>query len=155
MGPFFGSSKNLDVIRLADVMLWKAEALIQSGDPNDALPLINALLTRAANSTGKTRFADGTAPSNYRISTYQPGVNCTWDQAYAFQALQFERRMEFGMEGTRFFDLVRWGNAVDVMNAWFSATAQGIQIDQHNLVYPIPQSQIDIFPGLYEQNPGY
>ena len=33
--------------------------------------------------------------------------------------------------------------------------AQGIQIDQHNLVYPIPQSQIDIFPGLYQQNPGY
>jgi len=162
VGPFFGSSKNIDVIRLADVMLWKAEALIQSGDPNDALPLINALRTRAANSTGKTRFADGTAPSNYRISTYQPGVNCTWDQAYAFQALQFERRMEFGMEGTRFFDLVRWGIAADVLNNYiavektrynFLANAQFTKARDEYL--PIPQTEINLTHGLYQQNNGW
>lgn len=162
VGPFFGSSKNIDVIRLADVMLWKAEALIQSGDPNDALPLINALRTRAANSTGKTRFADGTAPSNYRISTYQPGVNCTWDQAYAFQALQFERRMEFGMEGTRFFDLVRWGIAADVLNNYiavektrynFLANAQFTKGRDEYL--PIPQTEINLTHGLYQQNNGW
>jgi starch-binding outer membrane protein, SusD/RagB family len=162
VGPFFGSSKNIDIIRLADVMLWKAEALIQLGDPNDALPLINALRTRAANSTGKTRFADGTAPSNYRISTYQPGVNCTWDQTYAFKALQFERRMEFGMEGTRFFDLVRWGIAAQVLNDYiavektrynFLANAQFTKGRDEYL--PIPQTEINLVHGLYTQNAGW
>jgi starch-binding outer membrane protein, SusD/RagB family len=162
VGPFFGSSKNIDIIRLADVMLWKAEALIQLGDPSDALPLINALRTRAAASTGKTRFADGTAPSNYRVSTYQPGVNCTWDQAYALKALQFERRMEFGMEGTRFFDLVRWGIAAQVLNDYiavektrynFLANAQFTKARDEYL--PIPQTEINLTHGLYVQNNGW
>ncbi len=162
VGPFFGSSKNIDIIRLADVMLWKAEALIQLGDPNDALPLINALRTRALNSTQKTRFADGTAPSNYRVNTYQPGVNCTWDQAYAFKALQFERRMEFGMEGTRFFDLVRWGIAAQVLNDYitvektrynFLANAQFTKARDEYL--PIPQTEINLTHGLYVQNNGW
>jgi len=147
---------------LADVMLWKAEALIQLGDPNDALPLINALRTRASNSTARTRFSDGTAPSNYKISTYQPGVNCTWDQAYAFQALQFERRMEFGMEGTRFFDLVRWGIAAQVLNDYiavektrynFLANAQFTKARDEYL--PIPQTEINLTHGLYVQNNGW
>jgi starch-binding outer membrane protein, SusD/RagB family len=162
VGPFFGSSKNIDIIRLADVMLWKAEALIQLNDPNDALPLINALRTRAAASTGKTRFADGTAPSNYRVSTYQPGVNCTWDQTYALKALQFERRMEYGMEGTRFFDLVRWGVAAQVLNDYiavektrynFLANAQFTKARDEYL--PIPQTEINLTHGLYVQNNGW
>ena len=108
VGPFFGSSKNIDILRYDDVLLWQAEALIQLGQQDQALPLINDLRTRAANSPVKT--ASGSNASNYRISTYQPGVNCTWTQAYALQALQFERRLEFGMEGARFFDLGEVGN---------------------------------------------
>jgi len=143
-------------------MLWKAEALIQLNDPNDALPLINALRTRAAASTGKTRFADGTAPSNYRVNTYQPGVNCTWDQTYALKALQFERRMEYGMEGTRFFDLVRWGVAAQVLNDYiavektrynFLANAQFTKGRDEYL--PIPQNEINLTHGLYVQNNGW
>ena len=162
VGPFFGSSKNIDLIRLADVMLWKAEALIQLNDPNDALPLINALRTRAAASTGKTRFADGTAPSNYRITTYQPGVNCSWDQASALQALQFERRMEFGMEGTRFFDLVRWGVAAQVLNDYiavektrYNFLANAVFTKGRDEYLPIPQTEINLTHGLYVQNNGW
>jgi starch-binding outer membrane protein, SusD/RagB family len=162
VGPFFGSSKNIDIIRLADVMLWKAEALIQLGDPSDALPLINALRTRAGNSTTKTRFADGTAPSNYRVSTYQPGVNCTWDQTYAFKALQFERRMEFGMEGTRFFDLVRWGIAAQVLNNFitvektrYNFLANAVFTQARDEYLPIPQTEINLTHGLYVQNNGW
>jgi hypothetical protein len=162
VGPFFGSSKNIDIIRYADVLLWKAEALIQLGQQNAALPLINQLRTRAANSTARLKFADGTNPSNYRISTYQPGVNCTWTQDYAFQALQFERRMEFGMEGTRFFDLVRWGIAAQTLNNYISvekarfnflATAQFTQGRDEYI--PIPQTEINLVHGLYVQNNGW
>jgi hypothetical protein len=162
VGPFFGSSKNIDVIRYADVLLWQAEAYIQLGEPNLALPLINMLRTRAANSTSRTRFSDGTAPSNYRVSTYQPGVNCTWTQDYALQALQFERRMEFGMEGTRFFDLVRWGIAAQTLNSFISVEKtrfnflNNAQFTQGRDEYlPIPQTEINLTHGLYQQNSGW
>ncbi|HZG25294.1 MAG TPA: RagB/SusD family nutrient uptake outer membrane protein, partial [Chitinophagaceae bacterium] len=111
VGPFFGSAKNIDIIRYADVLLWKAEALIELNRFNEALPLINQVRTRAKNSTQRTRFANGTAPSNYRANEYAPGVNITWNQANARKALQWERRLEFAMESPRFFDLVRWGIA--------------------------------------------
>lgn len=162
VGPFFGSSKNIDILRYDDVLLWQAEAYIQLGQENSALPLINMLRTRAANSTTRTRFADGTAPSNYRIGTYQPGTNCTWTQDYAFQALQFERRMEFGMEGTRFFDLVRWGIAATTLNSFvsvektrydFLANASFTQGRDEYL--PIPQTEINLTHGLYQQNSGW
>jgi starch-binding outer membrane protein, SusD/RagB family len=162
VGPYFGSSKNIDILRYDDVLLWQAEAYIQLGQQNSALPLINMLRTRAANSTTQTRFSDGTAPSNYRISTYQPGTNCNWTQDYAFQALQFERRMEFGMEGTRFFDLVRWGIAAQTLNNYISvektrfdflANAQFTQGRDEYL--PIPQTEINLTHGLYQQNSGW
>ena len=106
VGPFYGSSKNIDIIRYADVLLWKAEALIELGRHAEALPLINEVRTRAKNSTGRTKHANGTNPSNYRISEY---TNASWTQDYARTALQWERRLEFAMEGPRLFDLVRWG----------------------------------------------
>jgi starch-binding outer membrane protein, SusD/RagB family len=162
VGPFFGSSKNIDILRYDDVLLWQAEALIQLGQQNAALPLINQLRTRAANSTSRLKFADGTNPSNYRINTYQPGVNCTWTQAYALQALQFERWMEFGMEGARFFDLVRWGIASTTLNNYIS-----IEKTRYNFLadasftqgrdeyLPIPQAEINLVHNLYVQNNGW
>ena len=57
--------------------------------------------------------------SNFKIDTYQPGVNCTWTKDFARQALRWERRLEFAMEGNRFFDLVRWGIADTYLNAYF------------------------------------
>lgn len=160
VGPFFGSSKNIDILRYDDVLLWRAEALIQLGQQDEALPLINDLRTRAASSPVKT--ANGSNASNYRISTYQPGVNCTWTQAYALQALQFERRLEFGMEGSRFFDLVRWGIAAQTLNDYIAVEKKRFNFLQ-NAVFtkgrdeylPIPQAEINLTHGLYVQNNGW
>jgi len=136
--------------------------LIQLGQQTAALPLINALRTRAANSTARLKFADGSNPSNYRVSNYQPGVNCTWTQAYALQALQFERRMEFGMEGTRFFDLVRWGIAAQTLNDYiavektrYNFLAQAVFTKGRDEYLPIPQTEINLVHGLYTQNNGW
>ena len=163
IGPFYGSSVNIDIIRYADVLLWKAEALIQLGRQDEALPLINEIRTRAANSTSLTRFADGTPPSNYHIDIYKPGVNIpVWDKATAFKALQWERRLEFAMESPRFVDLVRWGIAAETLNAYLAvekirhpylANAQFIK--NRNEYFPIPQREIDFTKGLYQQNTGY
>ena len=163
LGPFYGTSVNLDVIRYDDVLLMQAEAQIQSGNPMAALPLINQVRARAAKISPLVKKGDNTYPSNYRIDIYKPGVNIpVWDQPTAFKALQWERRMEFAMEGYRFFDLVRWGIAEPTLNNYFA-----IEKVRHPFLlnakfthgvheyFPIPQNQIVFTNGLYTQNHGY
>lgn len=160
--PFMSSSKNWEIIRYADVLLMKAEALIKMGRENEALPLINEIRQRAANSTALLKNANGSAVSNYYIDIYRPGVNCTWTNAYAWKALMFERRLEFAMEGYRFFDLVRWGIAAEYLNNYFASEVQrtphlvGAHFTKNRDEYlPISQAQINFSKGLYKQNPGW
>jgi hypothetical protein len=162
IGPFFGTARDLDIIRLDDVILMKAEALIELGNQNEALPLINQIRTRAKNSTGWLVQADGSPTANYFIEDYQDGVNCTWTQEFARQALRWERRLEFCMEGSRFFDLVRWGIAAETMNEYFAVEQTrsfhlvGANFTKNKHEYlPIPQNQITLTEGAYIQNVGY
>ncbi len=162
IGPFYGSSVNIIIIRYADVLLWQAEALIELGRHNEALPLINQLRTRAKNSTGRTRFADGSTPSNYHIEEYVPGVNIDWTQENAWKAMQWERRLEFATESPRFFDLVRWGIAAETLNDYLEVEKTRKEFLNNAFFtkgrdeyFPIPQREIDFTKGLYEQNPGY
>jgi hypothetical protein len=159
LGPFMGSAKNIDILRYDDVLLMQAEAYIELGQQANALPLINQIRARAAASTGRLKKLDGTFPSNYNVKPYT-AVN--WTQAYARQALQWERRLEFATEGARFFDLVRWGIAEKTLNDYiniekgrrtFLATAKFTAGRDEYL--PIPQSEILFTNGLYKQNPGY
>lgn len=161
-GPFMGTSKNIDFIRYADVLLMRAEALIQLNRQAEALPLINQIRARAKASTSRTKLADGTDPSNYRISEYVDGVNISWTKENAWKALMFERRLEFGMEGSRFFDLVRWGIAAETLNAYLAVekTKRDFLTYAHftkgrDEYWPIPQREITFTKGLYHQNPGY
>jgi len=162
IGPFFGTARDLDIIRLDDIMLMKAEALIELGRHAEALPIINAIRARAAGSTDWLVQADDSPTANYLVEEYEDGVNCTWDQDFAREALQWERRLEFAMEGHRFFDLVRWGIAAEVLNDYF--TIEKVRFEHlkdalftagKNEYIPIPQAQIDLTEGLYEQNTGY
>jgi hypothetical protein len=155
-GPFVGTSKNVDFIRYADVLLFKAEALIQLDRWDEALPLINQIRTRAANSTQRPLAAGAT--DIYNIGTYTSFPT----KEFAWNALMFERRLEFAMEGHRWYDLVRWGMAAETLNAYlteektkkdFLANAQFTA--GRDEYYPIPQREIDFTGGLYIQNPGY
>jgi hypothetical protein len=157
---FIGSSKNWDILKYDDVLLMKAEALIELGQQNAALPLINQIRTRAAN-TDWLKYPDNTTFSNYRVSTYQNGVNINWTKENARTALQWERRLEFAGESSRFHDLVRWGIAAETVNQYFleekvkrpylngAAFTKG-----KNEYFPIPYSQIILSKGLYVQNSG-
>ena len=158
-GPFIGTSKNIDIIRFADVLLFQAEAYIELGQPALALPLINRVRARAAVSTGRTKKADGTPASNYLIRPYEAA---NWTQAYARRALQFERRLEFATESPRFFDLVRWGIAEPTLNAYIAkektrrSYLSGAKFTAGRDEYlPIPQREINFTKGLYKQNPGF
>jgi hypothetical protein len=160
-GPFIGTSKNIDIIRYADVLLMQAEAYIELGEQDKAMPLINEVRARAAQSTGRTKLADGTSPSNYKVSEYD-GVNLDWTQENARKALQWERRLEFALESPRFFDLVRWGIAEPTLNAYLAKekTRRDFLKDAkftagRDEYYPIPQREIDFTKGLYTQNKGY
>lgn len=158
-GPFMGVAKNYDILRYDDVLLMQAEAYIELGQQASALPLINQIRTRAAASTGRLKKLDGTFASNYNLKPY-PAAG--WTQSYARTALQWERRLEFATEGSRFFDLVRWGIAEPTLNAYitiekvrrtFLSTAKFTAGRDEYL--PIPQSEITFTNGLYKQNPGY
>lgn len=160
VGPFFGSSKNQDILRYDDVILMKAEALIELNREAEALPLINQIRTRATN-TDWLKHEDNSTFSNYDIQTYQDGVNCTWDKTFARNALRWERRLEFAMESPRFFDLVRWGIAAETLNGYLDTEKarrsylSGGQFRKNQDEYlPIPNTEITLSEGLYEQNVG-
>ena len=159
LGPFMGTAKNYDVLRYDDVVLMLAEAYIETGQQLRALPLINQLRERAAQSTGRLKKLDGTFPTKYNTKSY---TAANWTQDYARKAMQWERRLEFATEGSRFFDLVRWGIAEQTLNAYltvektrrtFLATARFTAGRDEYL--PIPQAEITFTNGLYKQNPGY
>lgn len=156
------NSKDQAEVRYDEVLLWKAEALIELGRHAEALPIINEIRQRAANSTAKLVFPDGTPTLNYNIGLYQDGVNIDWTQDNARKALRWERRLELAMEGRRFFDLVRWGIAEEVLDSYFAAEGQRHQWIQiadftsgRDEYLPIPQEQMNLSEGLYIQNPGY
>ena len=159
------TANNVRFIRLAHVMLWRAEVAVEENDLGTALDLVNQLRVRARDGCyvqeGGVRdngsHADNAA--NYQVEPYASFP----DQAYARKAVRFETRLEFGMEGNRFFDLVRWGVAADVINTYIAkesslrAYLQGVTFRAgKNEVYPIPQQQIDVLGSdLLKQNPGY
>jgi len=161
--PWGGSALNYQIIRYADVLLWKAEALIELNRQSEALPLINQIRNRAKNSSYVKAWQSTDPAANYKIATYQDGVNCTWTQDFARKALRFERRLELAMEGDYFYDLVRWGAAEKVINTEYIANEKVLRTYFQNAhftkgkdeYFPIPQNQINYSGGLYKQNPGY
>lgn len=155
--PFYANSKNRILIRYADVLLMRAEALIELNRQAEALPLINQLRARAGQSTDYIYYAP-----EMEIDLYEDGKNCTWTQDFARKAMRWERRLELAMEGNRFFDLVRWGVADSVINEFYKTEAlkrsyyanASFEKGKHEYL-PIPQKQIDFSKGLYEQNPNW
>lgn len=162
MDPFYGNTKTRILIRYADVLLMQAEALIELGRQQEALPLINRLRERANNSTARLVKADGQPTSRYYVALYEPGNNIVWNQENARKALRFERRVEMALEGSRFFDLMRWGVAQQTMNGFFAKERSTRSIYQsaqfkagRDEFLPIPQNQIFWSKDLYVQNPNY
>ncbi|RKO72426.1 RagB/SusD family nutrient uptake outer membrane protein [Sphingobacterium puteale] len=158
MAPFFANTKNRIVLRVADVLLMRAEALIESHRSAEALPLINQVRLRAKNSATMT----GYATDKMLIETYKNGDNIIWNEENARKALRWERRLELAMENGRFFDLVRWGIADQTMNAYYeteksrrSYYAVAHFTADKNEYLPIPEAQIRLSKYLYKQNPGY
>ena len=152
-GPFPIFSLNTPLIRYAEVLLWKAEALIELDRYDEALPIINRIRERAKQSTDKLHNA-----SIYNIGLY----TSFGSKEQARAALRFERRLELGLEGHRFFDLVRWGIAKETIDSYLAIEAvrkpylvDAIFTKGKHEYLPIPNQQIILSGGSYTQNPGY
>lgn len=105
------------VIRYTDVMLMRAEALIELGRLSEARVIINDIRRRAANSVNKhiEYAADQCQIAEYPVSPYFD------NKENARKCLRWERRLEMAMENGRFFDLRRWGVASQTLNAYFAS----------------------------------
>lgn len=145
---------NYNIIRFADVLLMAAEAEVELGNLPKALEYVNRVRTRAKNPAGWVQ----TTAATYKVGLYPAFAS----QDYARTAVRFERRLELAMEGHRFFDLVRYGIAVETLNAYIgrektrrSYLGTATFTKGKNEYYPIPQGQIDLTQGALVQNPGY
>ncbi len=127
---------NLILFRYADILMYFAEAVNETAGPTqEVYDAINQIRQRAG----------------------MPDVTAGLSQDEMREVIRHERHVEFPWEGTRYFDLIRWGIAKDVIP---TVTLFGESLDarvfiepKHNL-WPIPQKEIDLNPNL-SQNPGY
>lgn len=163
-GSWQAFAMNDYVFRFADVLLMRAEAMIETGDLMGARQIINSIRQRAMNSVDKhiAYAKDQCEIALYPESYFQ-------DVASARQCLRWERRLELGMEGSRYFDLRRWGIASKTLNAYFQTEQNDVYEGQtyaqylrdahytpgKNEFYPVPYNQLYYVPGLYKQNKGY
>ena len=156
---YWGSSMNHIVLRYADVLLMRAEALIQLNDGriDQAIQLINEVRNRARQST--SMISD--YPAKYHVTFNVRPYEGSFTQEEALKRLKFERRLELAMECDRFFDLVRWGEADVVLNRYYAQEANDCTIytnasftKNKNEYLPVPFSQISASNGRYEQNCG-
>ena len=133
----FGSNGGADwidhrILRYADVVLMLAEASNETGDGTTAENMLEQVRARARNGGDPTKIL--------------PHIAYT-SQSQMRQAIKDERRWEFAMEGYRFYDLVRWGDAQSALGS--------LGYTSKNALYPIPQPIIDQFLGKLVQNPQY
>ncbi|GAL65695.1 RagB/SusD family nutrient uptake outer membrane protein [Jejuia pallidilutea] len=158
--PWAKGALDWPIIKISDVMLWKAEAAIELNDTETGMTIINQIRNRAKNAP---RVYDFNNPSvdaaNYSIELY-PTIGIT--QNYARKALRMERRLELHNEGHHFYDLVRWGEAANWINnymltesgkrSYYSGASFTAGRDEY---LPIPQIEIDATGGVYKQRAGY
>ena len=170
------NANNVKLIRYADVLLMAAEAEVELNNLTKAREYVNLVRARAANPAGfvkqykddaKPELGDSDKPAaNYLIKEYPAAHPAFATQAAAREAVRFERRLELGMEGHRFFDLVRWGVAERVLNDYLNVESKkrsylaNARFTPNKSEYrPIPRRAIDRSAkdgaATIKQNPGY
>ncbi len=144
------------VFRFAETYLIAAEAAMYLNRPADSRNLLNVVRTRAAFLTGRSDAANAAAVARITASTpsmtdHEAGINFILD----------ERSRELAGEYMRWFDLVRTRNSAGVpmllhrLRTLSPELPGRTAIQNHHVLRPIPQSQIDLTTNPFPQNPGY
>jgi hypothetical protein len=163
-------NNNYRMLRLSHVILWLAECEAELGNLAQAETYVNLIRARAKGSTSQD------ASINTKVEPYPVGTFATKGAEFAKNAVHFEERLEFAMEGHRFFDLVRWGVAEKILNAYVAkesvsgkgwdgrvftkrAYLAGKSFAAKNNYFPIPADEIlnsqKDGKSVLTQNPGY
>lgn len=137
IGPEQPGGQDFYVIRYADVLLMRAEALAESGQLSEVYPLLDQIRDRV--DMPSVTDVNGTSLS----------------QAELLALVKLERRSELAFEGLRFFDVKRWGETEAAYQR-----AKSDPVGPYNPVYrgrqsevfAIPQAEIDANEQLV-QNP--
>lgn len=157
------NANNFRKFRLGHVILWLAECEAETGSLHNATTYVNQIRNRAKNSN-VVKFGNGSPAANYKVEPYSTDFP---NLEYARKAIRYEIRLEFAMEGQRFFDLVRWGIVGSVMNNYLTVESSRMPylkgrsfVEGKNEIWPIPQGQIDISlnaegASVLTQNTGY
>ena len=154
--PWGASGLNFCLIRYSDIVLLKAEALIeQNKQLDEARTLINDVRKKAQRSIDGNYTPQDLDPfnANYNVGLY-PSEG--WTQEYARKAVRMERRLELAMEGNRWFDLLRWNTAVSTVNAYMQSEQRyhtyyaGNSISEDELYFPVPYEEVNNSNGLYK-----
>jgi len=142
------SGLDIPVLRLADMILLDAETVYNLGQPQAALDEINKVRERA-----------------FHDNSHDYTMNDIPDKDAFYDKLLLERRLELAVENNRWFDLVRTGRFVSVIQNikgdYSSTTGTGavtipIHAKDYMKYFPIPQEQIDLAAkGVLTQNDGY
>ena len=167
--PWGASGLNFILIRYADILLLKAEALIEQATGSNAATdnnlvearnIINQVRQKAARSIDGSYTPVDLDPSkaDYYVGLYPDDWdgNLAWTKDRARMAVRMERRLELAMEGQRWFDLVRWGTVVETVNKYMQEEAtlrpyyKDASVTQDEIYLPIPISQIENSNGLYK-----
>ena len=155
----WASSMNRIVFRYADVLLMRAEAMVQLGQISEAITLINQVRDRAAGLAKNSVVAN--YPSKYGVHYAVGKYKDSYSKDEAMKIVKMERRLELAMESERFFDLVRWGDAATVINKFYTDESRTMNFlsgsvftADENEYLPIPYEQIAASNGNYEQNIG-
>lgn len=146
-----GVALNINLIRFSDVILMAAEAEAEAGSLTNAFNLVNRVRQRAKNSPVVS------FPSTFGTPKTDVYTTPFASQAEARAAIYLERSLELGLEGWRFFDLVRWGISATELNAYYvyeSAFPYQVILNPRPTYsatsdyYPVPQQQIDLSNGF-------
>lgn len=135
-GPNNGMGFNIIVLRYADVLLMAAEAMNEIGyGQQNALEYLNKVRTRSH--AKEYTYSDLSSQASFR------------------EAIAKERRLELAFENHRWFDLVRTNKAIEVLNKSEGASMFPLNLQSYQLLFPIPQAEIDASGKKLVQNEGY
>ena len=164
-------NNNYRLLKMSSVILWLAECEVELGNLAAAETYVNLIRARAKNGSVQD------ASVNYVVNPYPTGTFAEKGKDFALNAVRMENRLEFAMEGHRFFDLVRWGIAAPYINKYLKEeSVNGTDLSGRtynkrgylagksftagkNDYFPLPNDEIlnsqkDGKPTL-TQNPGY
>ena len=152
--PWGAGPLNWPFLRYAEVLLLKAEAAVEKNDLTTALTLVNEVREKAKRSIDLTYVPSelDVTKANYKVEPYASFAS----QEQARQAVRMERRLELALEGHRWFDLVRWGIAVQTMNDFFASEAAfhayyaDANMTEDELFFPTPYEEVINSNGLYK-----